>query len=232
MSTRLTLLAAAILLAALGPAPAIAGGTFIDPCGNKDVYTGQVSKLFICAIGANGSSSSAGTGVAGQDFFENHISPVHLSGFLPGDVANGLVYEDDTNPTWDVPKTFTLLELDGRVKVDAHDPNASITLTLIGILGGCVNAAGCVGGDQQLGPFTFGPGTSTDIAVASIVEQFTAPVATELLIIDVSGNATYNVDGSPLFEAVPEPGTLSLFGGGTILLVASKLRMRLRRKTA
>jgi PEP-CTERM motif-containing protein len=75
-------------------------------------------------------------------------------------------------------------------------------------------------------------GTSTDIAVASIVEQFTAPVATELLIIDVSGNATYNVDGSPLFEAVPEPGTLSLFGGGTILLVASKLRMRLRRKTA
>jgi hypothetical protein len=77
-------LAAAILLAALGPAPAIAGGTFIDPCGNKDVYTGQVSKLFICAIGANGSSSSGGTASPARIFlritFRPFIYPASFQG--------------------------------------------------------------------------------------------------------------------------------------------------------
>jgi hypothetical protein len=212
------------------PSAALAAGTFIDPCANTSVFVGPTSTIFICLIGANGSSTSGGTGVAGLDFFENHISPVHLSGFKQGDLFLGNTYEQDTSPTWNIAQTPTLLELDGSVKVAANDPNAYITLTLIGILGGCVNGAdpGCVGGNQQLGPFKFGPGASTSLGIFSVVEQFTAPLAKELLIIDVSGNATYNVDGSPFFEAVPEPSTVMLFGAGSLLCA---LRMKLRRRS-
>ena len=150
------------------PSAALAAGTFIDACANKSVFVGPTSTLFVCAIGANGSATSGGTGVAGLDFFENHISPLHLSGFKTGDLFLGLPFEDDTSPTWNIPQTNTLLELDGSVKVAAGDPNAYITLTLIGILGGRVNAGdpGCVGGNQQLGPFKFGPGTPSRLVWA------------------------------------------------------------------
>lgn len=212
-------LGVSISLMVLCPISALADGVFVDPCGQTDNFIGPSSQTFVCPIGIAGSSTSAGGAIAGFDFFINHISPVHLSGFQPGEFIPGIPYRSISFPGWDVVKTSTFLELDGTVRVDAHDPTAFITLTLIGILGGCVNPAdpGCVGGNQQLGPYTFHSGT-WDLGFSSTVEQFTAPVARERLIIDVNGNVTYNVNGSPEFAgSAPEPKMFFLFGAGSLL---------------
>jgi len=205
------------LFAVLGPALAIADGVFTDPCGVTVKYKGHSSGVLVCALGMNGRSTSGGTGDAGLNFFENHISPVHLSGFVQGEGPITAVYTDVTSSTWSTATTHTLLELDGRVKVAAGDPNANITLTLTGLLGGPL---------QKLGPYTFGPGTSTDLHFASIIEQATAASATETLTIVINGNATYNVDGSPEFTASPEPLTLTYVGGMLFLCLAVRVAGR------
>ncbi|MEP6961209.1 MAG: hypothetical protein ABI995_03980, partial [Acidobacteriota bacterium] len=122
---------------ALFPGSTHAAGIFVDTCGNSQTFVLANSSVFQCSIGNTNATNAigGGTGVAGRNFFENHLSPIHFYGDTDAFAGNS-TWTMTTNPTWDAGILLvpTFLELDGSVKLQG--PGSSLTITLTGLLGG------------------------------------------------------------------------------------------------
>lgn len=231
----------AVVLAICFPTLGWADGTYFDPCGNGGAYIGPGSPIYACIVGTGQPNptytNSAGLGEAGQNYFSNHISPVFIvgpTGNYPaknGGVAGTATYFDETNPTWTVPNTPTLLELDGTVVLHT---DATVSLLLTGILGGPAQTIAWSASDDSMGDVTvtqsLNGGAATvyttrqmvfQLSIADYGSQAVAGLADETLGVTISGSgsgtAHYSASGSPLFVGgVPEPSSLMLMGSGLI----------------
>ena len=83
---------------------AIGAGLYEDPCGDIHPFLGGSSAVIFCVVPGGGESNSAGTGIAGQNFFENHLSPVRDLGTIDGKTVT-FFHEVTTSPTWDATVT-------------------------------------------------------------------------------------------------------------------------------
>ena len=117
------------------PPAALADGTFTSPCG-VDNFVGPDSATLSCNVGG-GSTQNAigkGSGVAGLDNFDNHLSPIHYYGTTDAFDPGPQTFVTTTTPTWDVLTTGTYLRLDGFITLQG--PGSSASISLRGHLGG------------------------------------------------------------------------------------------------
>jgi hypothetical protein len=214
---------AAVAFVLLPPYPlaALADGTFSSPCGDAN-FVGPDSPTLSCNVGGGTTQNAIGkgSGVAGLDNFDNHLSPIHYYGTTDAFAPGPRDFVVTTNPTWDVLTTGTYLRLDGIVTLQG--PSSSVEITLRGHLGGP---------DLVIAPPKFGPlpadwtGGSVEFPLGfeKFGTQFTAN-AVETLTITIVGRARYDVDGSPEFlgaNGIPEPATGGLF---FVALIGSWMR--------
>jgi hypothetical protein len=194
-------------------------GVFVDACGAVQNFSGDLSTAAHCSIGTTADNAIGGaSGVAGRNFFENHLSPIHFYG--DDDAFAGVgVWTVTTNPTWSpgVILVDTFLRLDGSVKMQG--PGSLLTITLTGTLGGPAQTI------TRSFAWTGAP-TEDILNIADFAKQAPAGAAVETLTIAITGRARYDVDGSPTFLGAPEPGTWALMGTGLAGLLALGFKKR------
>ena len=169
--------------------------------------------MIFCVVPGGGESNSAGTGIAGQNFFENHLSPVRDLGTIDGKTVT-FFHEVTTSPTWDatVTEVPTHLGLDGEVKL--FTTAAFVNFSMTGRLGGPALTI-----NLTVGPFPNCP-CSIFLNEDRFGKQAPETTAVETLTVEIFGRARYDAEGSPVFEgAVPEPGTWLTVGSGFLVMV-------------
>jgi hypothetical protein len=205
------------------PAIALASGTYSDNCPGG----GAVNVAFpdpnafpgTCIIGfaaaPNGPPGTATPTIvnttAGVDFFNNGIGMVYDTSSFDQGENGGYTFSVDTNPTWDKNAPLfvpTFLGLTGSVQIP--DQTGSITITVIGLLGGDVF------GFPQIISITLNHADCAQctLSIPDFGEQLQSNTASETIVISSVGRVVYRTD-DPIFDGeVPEPGTVGLLLGG------------------
>jgi hypothetical protein len=157
---------------------------------------------------------------AGLNNFLNTIdvhyntAAAHVAGYAAGNSWSDAV---STYPTWNVNTVPTLLTLNGRVEFP--DPNASIILTLTGLVGGAqlviteeFTSGACPPGAANCYVISAGSGFQSFSFTNSNVQDVAA-VAQETISITSVGRVIYQ-NNDTFVGVVPEPSSIFLVGSG------------------
>jgi hypothetical protein len=199
-------------------ASSAAAGTIVDPCTvNPGPFGGLTSPK--CVVGTVGQSSTDyGISRAGFDYGQTGISEIWDMSSAPQGanavVASIVIGAVTASPTWDVDTAYATLRLTGLVDID--DPDAYLSLTLIGMIGGdtlsvseTLTRANC---GQQCNLASF-----PDAGTGGLVD--TGDMS-EYLMISSKGRVYYNANDPDPFTAVPEPTALLVVAIGFLFLVS------------
>jgi hypothetical protein len=169
-------------------------------------------------LAGGGETTSRARAVAGQNFFETHLVPIHDVGTIDGNTEI-FTHTVQSSPVWDanVLKVPTHLGLDGEVKL--MNDAAFVILDMTGTLGGpalniFLKISAPVGG---------GCPCSNIINSDVFGDQAPKNMSEQKLVVTIFGRARYDIDASPVFQgAVPEPSTWILSSLGVVLLSTRK----------
>lgn len=214
-----------VLAPLLGLGNAWAAGVFNITCDGVAQpavpFVGLDSGPVLCALGSGSATFRAVATNAGLDWFQNMISVDWDTRSEPQDAPHTVVYHVVSNPTWSPPPppmVTTVLALTGIVNVT--DTKSSLTLDLVGILGGPIS--------ELTGTFNSVNCSQCVLNTWLYKDQNRDDTADEWLTISSVGRTRYVTD-SPTFQgAIPEPRSLSMTVLGVLAIVLLRRRASVR----
>ncbi len=213
---------ALVFSALLGLAAQARGdGVFYDNQGFYDEFIGCKSSTNTWTMGSS-SGTDAGVGVAGLNWFSNHISPISITcdaGNGPYTFWAGCLTNFPTCPTGDAPLN-TYLQLDGTITLSSPDAFVDIELT-----GGAGGSALVIDKNDA---WTGTPTVDT-FSLQTSGLQLSGGTAVESIVVEYGGDCSYVANGSPeFFGEVAEPASLLLLAAGLPSLALYAWRRRRR----